>query len=147
MDILSRENRSSLMGRIRGKDTKPEQILRRALWSSGFRYSLHRKGLPGRPDLVFPKWNAVVFVHGCFWHAHEECADFRLPKSNVDFWREKLEANRARDERSSLMLFESGWAVAIVWECAVESDLIGTIDILSKWLRSDKRVDILEIRS
>lgn len=147
MDIFSREKRSSVMAQIRGRDTKPELQLRRALWADGFRYSLHRKGLPGRPDLVFPKWNALIFVHGCFWHAHEKCAGFRLPKSRAEFWREKLYGNRSRDERSASALVESGWSVAVVWECAIEADLETTAGILSKWLRASRRVDILEVRS
>ncbi|WP_255556068.1 very short patch repair endonuclease [Lysobacter soyae] len=147
MDIFSREKRSHVMAQIRGRDTKPELLLRRSLWAIGFRYSLHRKGLPGRPDLVLTKWNAVIFVHGCFWHAHENCAGFRLPKSRVEFWQEKLDGNRTRDEQSALALVEGGWSVAVVWECAIEADVEKVSEILSKWLRATKRVNILEVRS
>ena len=147
MDIFSRQKRSSVMARIRGRDTKPELQLRRALWAEGFRYSLHRKELPGRPDLVFNKWDAVVFVHGCFWHAHENCAGFRMPKSRVEFWRGKLDGNRLRDQRNALGLVESGWSVAVVWECAIEANLECTTAILSKWLHASNRIDILDVRS
>ena len=117
MDTLSKEARSERMSRVRGKDTKPEMKLRRLVHGMGFRYRLHDARLPGSPDMVFSSRRAVIFMHGCFWHRHEDCALARMPKSRVSFWREKLEANRLRDRRNQLKLNEMGWRVLVVWEC------------------------------
>lgn len=106
------------MSGIRGKDTKPEIRIRKLLHAAGFRYRLHDKKLPGRPDLVLPKYRTAIFVHGCFWHGHRDCKLFRLPSSRQDFWREKIAGNVARDERDVGKLLQSGWKVAIVWECS-----------------------------
>ena len=122
VDVMSADKRSALMSRIRGKDTGPELRVRKQLWRAGFRYRLHAKGLPGKPDLVLPKWEAVVFVHGCFWHCHAGCPYFRLPKTRPDFWDEKLRRNQERDETAISALIDVGWRVAVVWECAVRSD-------------------------
>lgn len=116
MDIISPERRSALMSRIRGKDTKIELEVRQGLHALGLRYRLGGAGLPGRPDLVLPRYRTVVFVHGCFWHRHD-CHLFRLPKTRTDFWREKVDANQARDKRNTAALCEAGWKVEIVWEC------------------------------
>lgn len=105
------------MSRISGKDTKPELDLRRKLHQFGFRYRLHRRELPGRPDLVLPRYKAVIFVNGCFWHGHE-CRLFKWPKSNRDFWSDKICRNRERDCRNTANLRAMGWRVLIVWECA-----------------------------
>lgn len=115
-DIISPERRSALMSRIRGKDTRIELEVRRCLHALGFRYRLGGAGLPGRPDLVLPKYRAVVFVHGCFWHQHD-CHLFRLPKTRTEFWKTKVDANRARDLRTVAQLRELGWHVETVWEC------------------------------
>ncbi|MDH4571115.1 very short patch repair endonuclease [Salinicola acroporae] len=120
-DTLTPSERSERMSRVRGKDTKPEMRLRRMVHAMGFRYRLHAKYLPGKPDLVFPSRRAVVFMHGCFWHRHEGCKLARMPKSRVSFWREKLEANRQRDRRNQLRLQEMGWRVLIVWECQLST--------------------------
>lgn len=104
------------MAAIRGKDTKPELEVRRFLHSQGFRFRLHRKDLPGKPDIVLPKHRAVIFVHGCFWHLHG-CKNTVIPKTRMEWWKTKLEGNRARDEKSRLRLNELGWRVIIVWEC------------------------------
>ena len=117
VDTLTPVQRSERMSRIRGKDTRPELLLRRAVHRLGLRYRLHPKELPGRPDLVFPKYRAVVFVHGCFWHRHPGCSIATTPKSNVDFWRAKFEANVARDQRNVASLELLGWRVFTVWEC------------------------------
>lgn len=106
------------MARIRSKDTRPELIVRKAVWAAGYRYRLHQKGLPGRPDLVFPALRAVVFVHGCYWHGHS-CQKGRVPGQNSLFWREKFEANKARDKRNRAALRRAGWRVATVWECSL----------------------------
>lgn len=117
-DRMTPEARSALMSRIRGKDTKPELFVRRALHAIGLRFRLHRQDLPGRPDLAFPKYRAVVFVNGCFWHGHH-CALSKIPASNSEFWRRKIELNRVRDGRARSSLGAMGWRVLTVWECAV----------------------------
>lgn len=118
-DIVSPAVRSRMMAGIRGKNTKPELLLRSELHRLGFRFRLHRRDLPGRPDLIFPKRGAAIFVHGCFWHGHD-CHLFRLPKSRTEFWREKIAGNIARDRRQIEALKEAGWRVGIVWECALK---------------------------
>lgn len=117
MDTLTPKQRSERMSRVRAKDTKPEMMVRRLVHSMGYRYRLHVAALPGRPDLVFPGRKAVVFVHGCFWHRHTGCKLARLPKSRLDFWAPKLEANRQRDTAVLRSLRKSGWRVLVVWEC------------------------------
>ena len=117
MDTLSPEERSERMSRIRGKDSNPEMKLRRLIHGMGFRYRLHVRNLPGKPDLVFPRRRAVIFMHGCFWHRHEGCKLARLPKSKISFWKEKLETNRQRDLLNQELLREQGWHILVVWEC------------------------------
>lgn len=117
MDTLTKEERSEIMGRVHGKDTRPEMLVRRLVHSLGYRYRLHRKDLPGRPDMAFPGRRKVIFIHGCFWHRHEGCALARMPKSRVDFWNQKLEGNKARDQRNVQLLRDAGWDVLTVWEC------------------------------
>lgn len=116
-DILSPSERSRLMASIGPKDTKPEMIVRRLVFKLGYRYRLHRKDLPGRPDLVFPGRKAVIFVHGCFWHRHPGCRDASVPKSNVEFWERKFRENVDRDARNIAALEEAGWRVLVIWEC------------------------------
>ncbi len=120
-DVHEPETRSYNMSQISGKDTKPEMMVRKFLHGNGFRYRLHVKDLPGKPDLVLPKYNSVIFVHGCFWHAHEDCKYFKLPQTNTDFWKEKLYRNKERDESHIQELEEMGWNVVIVWECKLKS--------------------------
>jgi len=110
------------MSRISGKDTKPEMIVRKFLHSNGFRYRLHVNDLPGKPDLVLPKYNSVIFVHGCFWHVHEGCDFFKLPQTNTEFWKEKLYGNKERDERHLEKLNELGWNEIVVWECELKPE-------------------------
>ena len=117
IDFLTPAQRSERMSRIRGKDSQPELALRRVLHRLGLRYRLHAKNLPGKPDLVFPRYRAVVFVHGCFWHRHSGCKIATTPKSNTSFWVEKFEKNVARDSRVATELVGLGWRVFIVWEC------------------------------
>lgn len=133
-DVMSAERRSLLMSRIRGKDTSPEVKIRRLLWSTGLRYRLHTKGLPGKPDLVFPKWRAVVFVHGCFWHRHSGCPFFRLPKTRTSFWDEKLRRNKERDAAAIATLTAGGWRVAVAWECGVRLDAQAVGQDLANWI-------------
>lgn len=109
------------MAAIKSNDTKPEMLVRRYLHGRGFRYGLHNKKLPGSPDIVLRRFKTVIFVHGCFWHGHENCLCYRLPKSNVDFWRSKVERNRARDERVQAELRAMGWRVLIIWECELKT--------------------------
>ena len=112
------------MSKIKGKDTKPELLVRRLTHRLGYRYRLHRKSLPGRPDLVFGPRRKVIFVHGCFWHRHEDsdCKLARLPKSRLDFWLPKLEANKERDERNIFELRKLGWDVLVIWECQTRNE-------------------------
>lgn len=117
-DILTKEQRRINMSRIRGRDTKPEMILRRGLHRMGLRFRVHRKGLPGNPDLVFPGPRAVIFVHGCFWHMHL-CRMFRWPATRPEFWREKISRNHERDVAAVQVLTEAGWRILVVWECAM----------------------------
>lgn len=115
-DIMSQEERSERMSRIRSKDTNPELIVRKALWARGFRYRLHARDLPGKPDMVFPSLRTVVLVHGCYWHGHA-CQKGRIPRANSGFWEEKFTKNKARDRRNKRALAGMGWDVVIVWEC------------------------------
>lgn len=117
-DVLTPEQRRHNMRRIRGRDTKPEMLLRRGLHAAGLRFRLHARDLPGRPDLVFPRHRAAVLVHGCFWHGHN-CPMCRLPATSPEFWARKIEGNRARDRRTTEALARAGWRVMTVWECSL----------------------------
>ncbi|WP_254444443.1 DNA mismatch endonuclease Vsr [Ruegeria sp. HKCCA6707] len=125
------------MAAIRGADTKPEMFIRRGLHARGFRFRLHNRNLPGRPDLVFPKYRATLFVNGCFWHGHG-CNLFKWPQTRVEFWRQKIETNVARDKTNTLMLKETGWRVGVVWECALKGrkrrSVEDVLNIVSDWL-------------
>ncbi len=116
MDNLTREQRSAQMAKVRSKDTKPEMFVRRLLHSMGYRYRLHDAKLPGKPDLTFPSRRKIIFIHGCFWHGHD-CPLGRIPKSRVEFWVGKIEANRSRDEINIEKLTRLGWKSLVVWEC------------------------------
>jgi len=119
------------MSRIRSGDTKPELIVRSLLHRMGFRFRLRRKDLPGKPDLVLPKYKTVVFVHGCFWHRHEGCSQASVPKSNCEFWERKFRKNVERDERNRLRLGEAGWKVVVLWECEIQRDPVGVVERLA----------------
>ena len=119
MDTVSKEKRSEIMSRVGHRDTSTEKLLRHYLHGSGLRYGIHRGNLPGKPDLVFNKYNAVIFVHGCFWHGHD-CGRTKLPKSNVEYWRQKLAKNKERDWKAARHLLDLGWRVLTVWECALQ---------------------------
>lgn len=140
-DVVSKEKRSEMMAGIRGKNTKPELLIRSGLHRRGFRFSLHRKDLPGKPDLVLPKYKAVIFVHGCFWHCHN-CHLFKWPKSHPDFWRNKIEGNRANDEKAVAQLRRDGWRILVIWECALKGKeklpLVDVLDQSLEWLQSSK---------
>ena len=118
-DIVSPEDRSRMMSGIRGRDTKPELLLRAGLHAMGYRYKLHDKSIPGKPDLVFPRYRAVIFANGCFWHGHD-CHLFKWPKSREDFWRTKIGANIERDLEVAKLLNEKGWRILKVWECSLK---------------------------
>lgn len=119
VDVLTPEQRQLNMSRIRGRDTKPEMLIRRGLHACGFRYRLQDSKLPGRPDLIFPRYRTVIFVHGCFWHGHN-CPLFKPPKTRQDFWSAKIASNRARDQRAEEALLEQGWRIATIWECSLK---------------------------
>ena len=120
-DVMTPEQRSRCMAAIKGKDTKPELIVRKYLFSRGLRYRVNNRKLPGSPDIVLKKYKTVVFIDGCFWHGHEGCKYYRLPKTNVDFWRHKIAMNIARDYANSVDLRLSGWKVIRVWECDIKT--------------------------
>ncbi|TIS58447.1 MAG: DNA mismatch endonuclease Vsr [Mesorhizobium sp.] len=138
-DIVNKETRSRMMAGIRGKDTKPETVLRHALHARGFRYRLHARHFPGRPDVLFPKFGAAIFVHGCFWHRHEGCRYTTTPATRPEFWQSKFAANVARDEAAHTALLGIHWRVATVWECALRrGDQVEAVaELLAGWLRSE----------
>jgi DNA mismatch endonuclease (patch repair protein) len=119
-DVYPPAKRSAVMRRVKGKDTAPELLVRRLIWSLGGRYRLHRKDLPGKPDLVLPRRRLAVFVHGCFWHGHDCARGARVPKANRDYWLGKVGRNRARDIVSTAALQATGWRVEVVWECELK---------------------------
>lgn len=134
-DIKNTEARSRNMAAIRGQDTRPELRLRKALHARGFRYRLHPAGLPGRPDLLLPKYRAAVFVHGCFWHRHSGCRYTTMPETRPEFWLSKFRQNAARDARAVAELGERGWRVAVIWECALRGDRAAkATNELCEWL-------------
>ncbi len=137
-DITDPATRSRMMSGIKGKNTNPELVVRSALHVRGFRFRLHQKSLPGKPDLVLSKWKAVVFVHGCFWHRHTSCLNAKIPATRRDFWTAKLDTNTERDLRHAQQLQSQGWRVATVWECsirkAVKSSDMTLFEMLSHWL-------------
>jgi DNA mismatch endonuclease (patch repair protein) len=145
VDIVDAETRSRKMAGIKGKNTKPELAFRRTLHARGFRYGLHSKKVHGRPDLALPKYRAVVFVHGCFWHRHEGCRYASTPATRAEFWQAKFDANIARDSAVRGALLAAGWRVATIWECALRKpkQVTLTTDRLSAWLRTE--ADALEL--
>lgn len=129
------------MPRIRGKDTKPEILVRRGLHAAGYRFRLHRRDLPGSPDLVLPRHHAVIFMHGCFWHAHADCKKFRIPRSRAAFWQEKLMGNKERDASNTRALLEMGWRLLVVWECATrQKNTTKLINDIILWLQSGEKL-------
>lgn len=119
VDVVDKATRSRMMSGIQGKNTSPEMTVRRFLHAYGLRYRLHAKGIPGKPDLLFPKYGLVLFVHGCFWHRHRGCKYATTPASNKDFWEKKFEGNKRRDKETVRKLKESGWRVLVIWECEI----------------------------
>lgn len=133
MDRLTAEHRSWLMSRVKSRDTKPELLVRKLVFAMGYRYRLHVRDLPGKPDLVFSRKRKVIFVHGCFWHGHERCRYGRLPKTRQEFWSNKIEQNRARDVRTVSELKNGGWRVLEVWQCQLK-DFDGLAKQLNEFL-------------
>jgi DNA mismatch endonuclease (patch repair protein) len=138
-DIVDKATRSRMMAGIRGKNTKPELLLRSGLHRKGFRFRVHVEGLPGKPDIVFPKYRAVIFAHGCFWHGHD-CPLFKWPSTRKDFWRMKITTNNKRDQSKRKELADSGWRILTVWECALKGNQKFSAEAVvgrcSSWLRS-----------
>ncbi|MBV5341520.1 MAG: DNA mismatch endonuclease Vsr [Deltaproteobacteria bacterium] len=146
-DIVSKEVRSKMMSGIKGKNTKPEIMIRHRLFAMGFRYRLHARDLPGNPDLVFPKYRAVIFVNGCFWHGHN-CHLFKWPTTNADFWKDKIHKTICNDSKKTSQLIESGWRVFKVWECSIKNRLQYVDEVvlnISKWLVSDEQSGELKL--
>ncbi len=123
-DVHSKEIRSYNMSRIRGKDTKPELVVRKFLFSQGFRYRLHNKNLPGKPDIVLSKYRTVIFIHGCFWHGHTDCKYFVVPKTRTDWWIKKINNNINNDRNALVTLADLGWKIIILWECQLKKHTI-----------------------
>ncbi len=136
-DIFSSQKRSDIMSKISGKNTNPEILVRKFLFSKGFRYRINVKTLPGKPDIVLPKYKTVIFINGCFWHGHN-CKKGKLPSSNIDFWKGKISNNKSRDDKNSDLLVKLGWKVIIIWQCEV-SKIDNRIKILNKLLKDIKQ--------
>ncbi len=146
MDIVDSATRSRMMANIKGRNTKPELLIRRLLHAHGFRFRIHRKDLPGKPDIVLPKYKVIIFIHGCFWHGHQNCRLFKLPASRTKFWEEKIFKNEKNDKKAKDLLFSSGWRICTIWECAVrrsKKNPVALMDILTNWLYGSEQ--LLEI--
>ena len=138
-DIVDQTTRSRMMSGIKNKNTKPEIAIRKLLYKRGFRYRLHTPKLPGKPDIVLNKYNAVIFIHGCFWHGHD-CRLFKWPKSHPEFWKKKIEYNRHKDQKVMQELKTLGCRICVIWECSIKyakTDFFAIIEEISIWLRSD----------
>lgn len=122
VDNLSKEERSATMARVRSKNTKPEKAVRSLLFNMGYRFRICRSDLPGKPDIVLNKFKSVIFVHGCFWHGHTGCKNARIPKSNVEFWKSKIERNKVRFTKVERELVEQGWKILVIWECEIKNN-------------------------
>lgn len=134
-DVHSKEVRSFNMSRIRGKNTKPEMLVRKFLHSQGFRFRLHVNNLPCKPDIVLPKYKTVIFVHGCFWHGHRNCKYFKYPKTRTDYWKHKIDGNKTKDKKAVKEIKKYGWNVLTVWECKLKANNApATLDNLLKHL-------------
>jgi DNA mismatch endonuclease (patch repair protein) len=146
-DVVSQEKRSRMMSGIRSKHTKPELLIRKGLHGLGFRFVLHDRRLAGTPDIVLPRYNAAIFVHGCFWHGHD-CSLFKWPETRPEFWRPKIERNKRLDAEAEEAILASGWKCAVVWECALRGarklGLHAVLQICAQWIQSD--VARLELR-
>lgn len=143
-DVLTPTQRHRCMYHIRNKATKPEMLVRRWLWAHGYRYRLNVKSVPGKPDIVMRKYRTAIFVNGCFWHGHEGCSQFVMPKSNTDFWHTKIESNRKRDQQNYQLLTDAGWQVLVIWQCNLtKAKLESTMQSVTIAL-NQKLLDILK---
>lgn len=144
VDIVDAETRSRIMSKVRGKDTKPEMLIRKGLHARGFRYRLHCPEILGKPDLVLKRYRAVIFVHGCFWHGHD-CHLFKIPATRPEFWRAKINRNRERDTKVGISILESGWRQLVVWECALRGrtriDFETLMTRIGEWITGDGQKD------
>ncbi|UYQ94954.1 DNA mismatch endonuclease Vsr [Chitinophaga horti] len=140
-DVHSKETRSFNMSKIKGKDTKPEMLVRKYLFSHGFRYRVHDRRLPGNPDIVLPKYRTAIFIHGCFWHGHEGCRYFIIPKTRTEWWVSKLSRNTANDEKALTALHALGWKAIVIWECDLKK---ATLDHTLKALLGDLRSTLVK---
>jgi DNA mismatch endonuclease (patch repair protein) len=146
VDIVDTATRSRMMAGIKGKNTKPEKLVRSLLHRQGFRFRLNVRELPGKPDIVLPRYHAVIFVNGCFWHGHD-CVRFKWPKTRTDFWQHKIEGNRSNDQKVIQALLSKGWRVSTIWECALRGNSMtieAVVNSMEEWLKSDRL--FLEIR-
>lgn len=143
-DVVDKATRSRMMSGIRGSKTKPEMTVRRSLHRAGFRYRVNGRDLPGKPDIILPKHNAVIFVHGCFWHRHKGCRFTATPATRASFWEDKFAGNVRRDREAVISLKASGWRVATVWECATRSWSESDVAALGEWIRSDAAELVIE---
>lgn len=137
VDVVDQATRSRMMSGIRGRNTKPEKLVRSLLHRRGFRFRICVKDLPGKPDVVLPRYRCVIFVNGCFWHGHN-CALFKLPGTRTEFWKHKIEKNKENDQKSVAELIEEGWRVCIIWECSIRANrknMSPIIDLVTNWLR------------
>lgn len=147
IDTVSPSKRSSMMSSVRGKDTQPELRVRRALHAEGYRFRLHRKDLPGKPDIVLPKHKLAVFVHGCFWHAHGECRFAKIPSTRPEFWLAKLSRNAQRDRQAIQDLLSLGWRVLVVWQCHLQQEKSNKL-LQKRLIAAVESIDFfLELRS
>lgn len=139
-DIVDQLKRKEMMAGIRNKNTRPEMIIRKELFAKGYRYRLHQKDLPGKPDIILPKYRAAIFINGCFWHCHD-CHLFKWPQTRKEFWEKKILSNKTRDEINKSALLQAGWRILIVWECALKGktklDRVRLIDEIVSWIVSD----------
>lgn len=148
VDIVDSVTRSKMMAGIKGRNTKPELLIRSLLHRKGFRYRLYGKDLPGKPDIILPKYKSVIFIHGCFWHGHQECPLFKLPTTRSEFWSTKISRNQQNDSKNINLLLANGWRVCIVWECSIrgaKKDPEKVINTIITWLSSKN--SFLEIRN
>jgi len=135
-DVHSKETRSYTMSQIKGRNTKPEMLVRKFLHAQGFRYKLHDKTLPGKPDIVLPKYKTVIFIHGCFWHGHKDCKYYIVPKTRTEWWLQKINGNIANDDKALKALKKDGWKIITIWECELKRDKLE--NTLKKVIRSLK---------
>ncbi|MFK0033575.1 very short patch repair endonuclease [Pseudomonas monteilii] len=149
MDIVNAATRSQMMSNIKSKNTSPELTIRKALHSRGFRYRIHPAELPGKPDLLLPKFNTAIFIHGCFWHGHD-CKYFKIPKTRTEFWQKKINENKARDQKQIEALTSKGWRVLIVWECAIRQmkseGSTELIELIIEWILSPSNNKTLTVK-